>query len=810
MTTAASRNSSDMATEVGVRRKSASSGSGRGKMNALNPSFGMTSNAEAGSSRSPPLVSHDRRPSRDSLKPSAKSHKSSDRLHRLGAASGSTSHLASKRSKSQTHLATQTPAPAKSKKETTSGKNRRQKDGEEGEDDDEEGWTSASAAGTPDQSLQASPKESDEEDEDGGVVLKMGGKKKPGLSVQTKASTVEFPSQKGSDGGQSLESTSRQQAQEEPKTPTAVSQTHPPHLTTASRTDSEATLGKNSQHEDDEAAGQSGEGAAGRDEYLAPLGGDKPRPHSLATNQRMPTSSSSKTLTEGGPGSFYASGGRGVSSASIASRMSSRSRTISLLPQIQHTAPPMLSTHNALAGSLGALHEGQSDMPLSKSPSSVSLHGFASGAGRNNTRDSWAESSSRAHGRKASISSQSSNLTLPNMRDAASSKKGDETPLKGISAADAMLAPGVWERRRVQSTSSNHNSLTAADAAKLAAKLRQARDAMDDAQGGRGAGHASGGASRGGIAALANATTDGKYTKPIISTFAKDPDRKWSPHAVPVTARSIYAPGYTKIQSKTGKAVARGKDPLRSIRYVANYGLGGPPIAQTALNEALLAPSFDGDEFEASWAPALANAAGLGSRSSRLGGHSSSSSNFREDGIPLHDPGMAFTGSAAVNGPNATPVHLIHGLTTISPEPFPLDPADAPSLAVDEQHALTADPGTLRAIALTSQVLSTHRSHTMTRRYFDPMREALGRIATHKTGGVSGTAGNLGVGQTGSATPPANHAPGVHALRRQNTSSRGSLEASENPVQSLRRVWSGRGNLSSAPGSASGSGRSAR
>lgn len=777
-------------------------------LSALNPSFAMTSNAEAGSSRSPTLTSHDRRPSRDGLKPSGKSHKSSDRLHRLGAASGSTSHLSSKRSKSQTHLATQSTAPAKSKRDSTSGKSRRQKDGEEGEDEDEEGWTSASAAGTPDQSLQVSPKESDEEDEDGGVVLQMGGKKKPGLSVQTKPSTVEFPSQKGPDQNHTRESTSRQQGLEEPKTPTTVSQTQPPYLSTASRTDSEATLGRSSQQEDEE-AGQPSVVAAGRDEYLAPLGTEKARPRSLATDQRMPTSSSSKTLTEGRPGSFYATGGRGVSSTSIASRMSSRSRTISLLPQIQHTAPPMLSTHNALAGSLGALHERQNDMPLSKSPSSISLHAFGSGAGRTNARDAWEEGSSRAHGRKASISSQSSNLTLPNMRDVASSKRGDETPLKGISSADAMLAPGVWERRRVQSTSSNHNSLTAADAAKLAAKLRQARDAMDDAQGGRGAGNASRGASRGGIAALANATTDGKYTKPIISTFAKDPDRKRSPHAVPVTSRSIYAPGYTKIQGKTGKAILKGKDPTRSIRYVATYGLGGPPIAQTALNEALLAPSFDGDEFEASWAPALANAAGLGSRSSRHGGHSSSSSNFREDGIPLHDPGMAFTGSAAVNGPNATPVHLIHGLTTISPEPFPLDPADAPSLAADEQHALTADPGTLRAIALTSQVLSTHRSHTMTRRYFDPMREALGRIATHKTGGVMSTAAGLGVGHSGSATPPASHTPGVHALRRQNTSSRG-LEASENPVQSLRRVWSGRGNLSSTPGSASGSGRSAR
>lgn len=332
------------------------------------------------------------------------------------------------------------------------------------------------------------------------------------------------------------------------------------------------------------------------------------------------------------------------------------------------------------------------------------------------------------------------------------------------------------ERRRTEST----RSLTAADAAKLAAKLRQARDAMDEQQGGGGgSGGAYVGASAarsGASASLAHASLEGnRHSKPVVSIFAKEQERRGKPTAVAVKPNSVWSAHFISSGQVQGRKEAASSQQRQSTRYVGLYGLGGPPIEKTPLNDALLAPSFDGDEFEASWAPALANAAGLGARTSHgrgiAGGHGAGgvSSDFLEDGTPFHDPTMSFSGSAAVNGPNATPVHLIHGLTAISPEPFPLDPADAPTLDIASHHqhpqsgsmsasqssSLMAEPATLRAIALTSQVLSTHRSHEMTRRYFDPMREGLDRALRPSARAALAAAAAASASTTSSASPAA-------------------------------------------------------
>lgn len=645
--------------------------------------------------------------------------------------------------------------------------------------------------------MQPSPSASDDEgeDEDQGLVMK--GKKKasqpqpqkqqqqqPTTSTQPARSTVPDQSTKPAASSSRV---STPPAQPEPSAqpqrlefPTVAGNTAspsplPPYLSSQSRTSSDDTLGKNSQTEAN--TGRSITPAQSQQSLDVERRG--PTPLQTPGHQRVSSTASARTLTGG---SLY-----GASSpASISSRFSLRSRTLSLLPRENHgAAPPMLSTHNVLAGNLGSLQD-QDEARFSASPSSSQR--------RTGAETPQAPADAADHGnseadrrlRKASMTSSSSRFSF-----------FEPSPSKGAQTARESLLgdtlPSDSQRRRTGSNQRSTNSLTAADAAKLAAKLRQARDALGEQSAGP-----SIGASRSSIAALVNASTEGKYSKPVISTFAKDQERASRPTAVAVKPTSVYAEGFTRMQRSGPNTPTSDNGPRRQIRYVARFGLGGPPIESTPLNEALLAPSFDGDEFEASWAPALANAAGLGLRSSRFG--NALTSDVLEDGIPIHDAAMAFSGSAAVNGPNATPVHLIHGLTTVSPKPFPLDPSDAPSLEVDESTTLTADPATLRAIALTSQVLSTHRSHTMTRRYHDPMREGLERCRRQQQGIKLGPNASMDTrGMTGNLTPPSSgrrsaaprHSPGISHYPTLG-------EAAEHPVKSLKRVWSGRSNLSAS------------
>ncbi|CAO1613591.1 unnamed protein product [Parajaminaea phylloscopi] len=586
----------------------------------------------------------------------------------------------------------------------------------------------------------------------------------------------------------------------------------------------------------------------------ASLGATAPRHGHL----RVSSSASNRTVT-GSP-------------ASISSKMSARSRPHSLLPREHHAAaPPMLSIHNALAGNLGALQEDQQTFPVaspSKRKASFGVHPSAS-----------EPFSLTAHGgdgdrlrRKASISSQTSVITLPAGQAIVGGTNASAAGRKSLSGTNAAgteqggegsQSPSGWERRRTEST----RSLTAGDAARLAAKLRQARDAIDEQRGLV--------AGKGSSAAASNGRPlDGRQSKPVISIFGKAHEMRGKPLAVTVASSSVFSPDFTRAvaqqsessrgqtrQPLTSRPSQQGQARTKAIRYVGNYGLSGPPIEKTPLNDALLAPSFDGDEFEASWAPALANAAGLGARSfSRTrggteagGGHVDPySSGFLEDGTPFQDPALAFGGSAAVNGPNATPVHLIHGLTAISAEPFPLDAADAPSFQQSQYgegydphsamlhgggHGLMADPGTLRAIALTSQVLSTHRSHSMTRRFFDPMTEGLDRafrassrgvLLANSTSSTSSNRPNSGGAVGGRKTAPSSPrgsgsgGPGSHPLSgRTNSASKlrqggrshsnvhlfglGVANSSDSPVKSLKRVWSSGGAAVSRSGSGTGS-----
>lgn len=756
-------------------------------------------------------------PSRTSDGP-RRAHKSSDRLHRLGAGS-STSHLAGKRSKSQTQLASA--GPSTSGKQTSSKSSKKNKDDNDDDSADEEGWTSASAANTPDQSLQPSDEEEEDDDDDGGLVM---GSKAKG-KTQVKQHQVDQPQPLPPDS--SIQQSSLGAA--EPSS-SSSQPPPPPHLSESNRTSSQNTIGstENQQSSKEQCSSPTSLGPSAPS--TAPISSHRVASEGTAStrqHQRTSSSASVRTLTGG-----YVL----PSSGSVSSRMSTRSRTSLLLPKDNHTAaPPMLSTHNALAGHLGSLQEAHNN-EMMYSPKNLSRQGS-----RQNLQQLPPSASMpvglgdldlqlAGRGRRDSTASQSSNLTLPAM-------------------------PGASGSRSKNNGGGTYNSLTAADASKLAAKLRQARDAMDAERRMEREQHLEGRSSttRGGMIKV---QVDSRHFKPLVSNFAKDAERRTKPMAVTITPNSVFWPDWLSMgkaeQARRSKEV-QSSSSRRYIRYVGRYGLSGAPIEETPLNEALLAPSFDGDEFESSWAPALANAAGLGPRGSIRSRHHQANmmtaSQFIEDGIPLHDP-MTFTGSAAVNGPNATPVHLMHGLTTISPDDFPLDPADAPTLIKngknnarrnrthlhdddDEEEdddedpngdeGFTASPATLRAIALTSQMLSTHRSHTMTRRYYDPLREGLDRVVTQlqKNNPSAYQQGVGGGGGSGNVTPSAggvypssplarevsnsgsaiqllrgsSHSGQYHGGSNSRSASGQSFGAAGNSVQGLQRVWSSRGNL---------------
>ncbi len=98
-----------------------------------------------------------------------------------------------------------------------------------------------------------------------------------------------------------------------------------------------------------------------------------------------------------------------------------------------------------------------------------------------------------------------------------------------------------------------------------------------------------------------------KYKKPVVSTFVKNSVAE-APQAIEVQASSVYSKLFAQAHD------SQESDDLhkRMIRYVMGYGISGPPIEKSRLSDALLGPSLDMADFESSWAPALAHAAGLG------------------------------------------------------------------------------------------------------------------------------------------------------------------------------------------------------
>ena len=329
-----------------------------------------------------------------------------------------------------------------------------------------------------------------------------------------------------------------------------------------------------------------------------------------------------------------------------------------------------------------------------------------------------------------------------------------------VDSADSTLSSllsSFGERQRTAST----QSLTAADAAKLASQLRKTRPVSELIPT-----PASPAPTRSGWGFAKPPPADVRSEKPLLSVFAtQEPSHAV---AVPVHRSSVFAHGWSHATKNAASPLQQTERGL--VRYVMPYALAGPPMEQNALHEALLAPALDQDHLERTWAPALANAARLGSRRAHLRGE------LAADGMPLGDL-FELDRTAVPYGPNATPLHIIHGLTSVSDDPFPLDSADLPpsASALPPGHTMRIPPAAMRAIAMTVQAHAVARHHTLTRRFHDPFRDALDRLARPPAMSVR-------TPQPPPTTPSSEHAPSYAAQL---------VDAAEHPVRSLKRVWSG-------------------
>ncbi|EST05930.1 hypothetical protein PSEUBRA_004979 [Kalmanozyma brasiliensis GHG001] len=811
--------SSGSSTQLARRGSSSRLGGARGR---FDPGLMMSSNAApSNGSRNPDEERNADDDAATTANDKARRNKSTDRLPR--SRDNSSTHLSSKRSKSYTHLGMTADDASNARRRKAANKKGKSQRTEAGED----GWTSASADNTasgPSDNDSTSSSPADE-----GLIL--GIKKRPANLKQISTTTTlpepkkeSFPQPPDTPKASSKMLQSEQEEQREAKVDDKSSSSRraePP--APLSREDTSRTL---VDHRDDAPAAvadtsssdlQHGSSSratsevASLDQSMSSLkldtsdaALDKPpvrtasslslNPVSQTRHHRVSSSASNRTLRSSMP--------MASSPTSIRSRSSVLSNRFPLFSrETQSAAPPMLDTHNALAGRLGARHEDRGDTlsPLpgpSRTGRSVSAMTASTSApvGFDQLPHGSLDSRSNILHRAGSSQTLHARVVSPSPLASATQSAFGTVGHASHQRASTDL---VNDRKRT----SNSQSLTAADAAKLAAKLRLARDSMDD--------HGLGGYGTTSRGAQAYNPRLEKYKKPVVSTFVKDATTE-APQAVEVQANSVYS----KMFSQAHDSQEGGDTDRRMIRYVMGYGISGPPIEKSSLSDALLGPNLDLADFDSSWAPALAYAAGLGA--------AVAPPVQTEYGLVTPEA------PAAAGGPNSTPLHLIHGLTTTSPDPFPLDPTDVPALQqtadVFDSHPVSqlgpnstqlVDPSLIRAIAITTHAIAVHRSHIVTRRYADPMREGLDRVVRSSgrfapptknpaansipnsphVGSRWGrkTAPNSPVGSRIDARPGSQHrnnSEGYHGNTASSTLYH-LVDAAEHPVRSLKRVWSG-------------------
>ncbi|KAL4401862.1 hypothetical protein ACI68E_001513 [Malassezia pachydermatis] len=244
-----------------------------------------------------------------------------------------------------------------------------------------------------------------------------------------------------------------------------------------------------------------------------------------------------------------------------------------------------------------------------------------------------------------------------------------------------------------------------------------------------------------------------KRPKPVVSKFAQqaqqlDPaaTQAWAlPKAEDVPSRivnvdvplhSVFHPIFVDRVKAQRRGMTSPPPPEQTqYRYLLDYGLSGPPIDDTALGQAELAP-----RIKSGWPLPESDQARAQAR------------HEEQDEWPQRK--VLVPDSTTTLGPNMIPFHFIHALTSTMENALALDQTEVPVMASllpgvsDEleegldgqrgsEEAVEAtqeapvhfiDNASMRAIAYTAQAVAVQRSHTMTRRFADPMRAALGRV----------------------------------------------------------------------------------
>ena len=188
----------------------------------------------------------------------------------------------------------------------------------------------------------------------------------------------------------------------------------------------------------------------------------------------------------------------------------------------------------------------------------------------------------------------------------------------------------------------------------------------------------------------------------------------------------------------------------QQYRYLLDYGLSGPSIDKDSLSHIELTPRVD------SGLPL--DSPTVNETPMRVRGNLRAASTPRLDQSVAERAKLVVPDSATTLGPNMIPFHFIHALTSTFENALALDRAEVPAMASllpgvadrddpmfvasppdadtvpdsageAEEHVHFIDNQSMRAIAYTAQAVSIQRIHTVTRRFSDPFREALVRVA---------------------------------------------------------------------------------